>query len=172
MSVIRSIDSYLPKPLVLSMGNLLSREFSIRGMREIVEAISAIATVLCCFPQPEGIAEDTIYFGHRTWRNWARAGLQDSSLRSSFHSIGKSYASRQGRKAMNSATELRCLWSTTMTAMARHSQCCDSDTLTLGVVTNYAHSVRENSHLVLETQPTTVPGEVTGPRGQCLSLLS
>lgn len=167
MSVIRSID------LVLGMGNLLSREFSIRGMREIVEAISAIATVLCCFPQPERIAEDTIYFGHRTWRNWARAGLQGSSLRSSFHSIGRSYASRQGRKAMNSATELRCLWTTTMTAaMARHSQCCDSDTLTWGVVTNYAHSVWENSHLVLETQPTTVPGEVTGPGGEWLSLLS
>lgn len=45
------------------MGNLLSREFLIREMQEIVEAISAIATVFCCLPQPEGIAEDTIYFG-------------------------------------------------------------------------------------------------------------
>lgn len=71
---------------------------------------------------------------------WGCSGLwrqdpESSSLWSRYHSTGKWWADCQDRKAINSPAQLRHLWATAMTNMARYPQRCTSGPYML-VVTN------------------------------------
>lgn len=53
------------------------------------------------------ITQDTIHFGHWTWKYQAGTNLEASSLRTGSRTVRQCYASSQGRGATSGPTQLQ-----------------------------------------------------------------
>lgn len=61
------------------------------------------------------------------------------------HSVGRSSASCQGRKAVNSPTQLGHLWATVVSSKAKYAQLCNSDTLVSGLTNSCLGGLKDGS---------------------------